>query len=255
MPLMKLEGEIVISANLDIGTFAGSLITLPAGNYFWTSTGDGGASASLLDTLDSLLTAGPGGAWTLSIDDGTDTSLGKLTITRDSNFTATWASTTFRDLCGFTGDLSTAGTATFTSQNQVKYLYLPNCGRSGVMGPDASDGAIESDFTISMGTDGSMYALAYSKRYMDSLEFRTLKGSKVWTSLDVTTNEALEQFYGDVIAYGLRVRYHSSRDTDATFRTWIVQEGGTFAPLPVREDWTEGTESLWRIRWTVRKYV
>lgn len=253
MALMKLEGEIVIAADLNIGTFAGSTITVPQGNYFLSSTGDGGATLSLTAKLKALLDAGPGGTWTVTVDDDADTSLGKVTIARNSNYTATWNSTDFRNALGFTGDLSTASTSSFTGANQAKYLFLPNCGRSGVMGPEASDGAIESDYTISISTDGGLYALAYSKRYLDSLEWRTLKGSKVWNCLDVTTNEALEQFWNDVIFYGLRVRFHADRSVDATYRTWVIENAGSFNPQPVRPDWTDSTESLWAIRYQVRK--
>lgn len=251
MPILKLEGEIILSTSTTVGTFAGSGIVMPAGRYFLNSVGSGGATRTFLLELKNQLDTGPGGTWTVTADDNADTSLGKVTIARDSNFTATWTSSTIRDLLGFTTDL-TPSAATFTGANHAKYLYLPNCGRSGVLSPEASNGAIETDYTLSMGTDGTPYALSYTKRYKDTLEFRTLKGSKTWSSLDVTTNEALEQFHSDVIANGLRLRFHADRSVDGTFRTW-VSESGDFAPQPIREDWTESTESLWAVRFMMRK--
>lgn len=252
--LPKLEGEIVISTATIVGTFAASVITMPVGRYFLNSVGDGGAVRSFCAELKNQLDTGPGGTWTVTVDDDSDTSLGKVTIARNSSFTATWTSTTIEALLGFTADL-TPSAATFTGANQSKYLFLPNCGRSGIMAPQASSGAIESDYSLAVGTDGTTYALSYSKRYVDSLELRTLKGSKTWTALAVVTNEAYEQFYSDVFAYGLRIRFHADRNVDATFRTWAVEDGGAFKPQPVREDWTDSTESLWMIRHMVRKSV
>lgn len=254
--LPKLEGEVRISSATVIAAMndggGADNITIPVGNYFLNSVGNGGATRSFLAELAFQMESSMGaGSSSCTVDDGSDTSLGKVTISRSSAFSITWNSTTLRDLLGFTGNLGSA--SSHLSTNHAKYLFLPNCGRSGVLSPQASDGAIEADYTLSMGTDGTPYALSYSKRYRDTLEFRTLKGSKTWISLDVTTNEALEQFYSDVISNALRLRFHKDRSDDATYRTWIVEDGGHFDPVPVREDWTDSTESLWAIRWAVRK--
>ena len=252
MPLEKFEGEIVIATATVVGTFAGSAITMPVGNYFLNSIGDGGATRTFLLEFKNQLDTATGRTWTITVDDGTDTSLGKVTIScSGAATTATWTSTTIRDLLGFTANLG-SGT-TWTGDNHAKYLFLPNCGRSGVLSPQASDGAIEADHTLSISPEGTTYGLAYSKRYRDTLELRTLKGSKVWNSLDVTTNEAFEQFYTNVISLALRVRFHADRSVDATFRTWVVEDAGHFDPMPVREDWTDSASSLWAIRYMVRK--
>lgn len=256
MALCKLEGEIIISTATVLATMndggGADTITIPAGRYFLNTVGSGGATRTLLAEIAfQMETAMGAGSSSVTVDDNSDTSVGKVTISRSSAFSVTWSSTSLRDALGFTGNLGSA--SSHLSTNHAKYLFLPNCGRSGVLGPDASDGAIEADYTLSIGTDGTAYALSYSKRYRDSLEFRTLKGSKTWTAMDVTTNEAYQQFYEDVISLGLRVRYHADRSSDATFRTWVVEDGGSFAPVAVREEWTESTESLWAIRHLVRK--
>jgi hypothetical protein len=253
MAICKLEGEIVISSSTTVGTFGAFTITMPVGRYFLNSIGSGGATRSFCDELEFQMESSMGaGSSTVTVDDNSDSSLGNVTISRSSAFTITWSSTTIRDLLGFEGDRGSSATQISTSQ--AKYLYLPNCGRSGVMSPQSSNGAIEADYTLSMGTDGTPYALSYSKRYKDSLEFRTLKGSRTWISQEQEVlYQSLEQFYSDVISLGLRVRFHADRSVDATFRTWVVEDGGSFEPRPVREDWTDGSESLWAIRWIVRK--
>jgi len=251
MATMKLEGEVIISSALAVGTFAGFPITMPIGRYFPNTVGSGGASRTLYNEFKFQLDTATGRTWTVIVDDTTDAATGKVTITASgAPTTGTWTSTVFRDLLGFDTNLASANT--WTGANHAKYLFLPNCGRSGVMAPEASQGAIEADFTMSIATDGTPYGIAYSRRYLDSLEIRTLKGSKTWISKAITVNEGLEQFYGDVIFYGLRVRFHADRANDTTFRTWVVEDAGSFKPTALREDWTDSTESLWGIRWTVR---
>lgn len=252
MPACKLEGEIILTAATILGTFAGSVITIPAGRYFLNSIGSGGATRTLLLEIKNQLDTGPGGTWTVTVDDGTDSSLGKVTIARNSNYTATWTSTTLRDALGFTGNLSTASTATFTGANHAKYLFLPNVGRSGILAPESGTGAIETDHTMAIAPDGTLYALAFSSRSYDSLEFRMLIGSKTWSTFAVTTNEALQQFYSDVLARALRVRFHADRSVDATFRTWRVEDAGHYDPKPIREDWV-GANAVFDIRYKVRE--
>lgn len=250
MALPKIEAEIILSSNTVIGTFAGTAVTIPLGRYFLSTVGSGGATRSLIGELQFQLNATVLGTWTVTIDDDNDTSQGLVTITRDSNFTATWSSTALRNVLGFDADL-TPSASSFTSAVHAKFLFLPNCGRSGVLSPQGDNGAIESDYTMSMGTDGTPYTLAYSRRYRDTLEFRTLKGTKTWISLG--GNESYEQFYTDAISLGLRIRFHAARSSDSTFRTWAVEDGGHFDPTPVREDWTDSASSLWAIRHLVRK--
>lgn len=252
MALCKLEGEIILTAATVLGTFAGSVITIPAGRYFLNSIGSGGATRTLLLEIKNQLDTGPGGTWTVTVDDDTDSSTGKVTIARSSNYTATWTSTSLRDALGFTTNLSTAGTSTFTGTNHAKYLFLPNLGRSGILAPESGTGAIETDHTIAIAPDGTLYALAYSSRRYDSLEFRLLKGSKTWSALATVTNESLETFYSDVVARALRVRFYADRSADATFRTWRVEDAGHYDPKAVREDWV-GANSLHDIRWKVRE--
>src|SRR6266540_6286804 len=177
MALMKLEGEIVLASSTTVGTFGASTIVMPAGRYFLNTVGNG--SNSFCDELEAQMESTMGaGSSSVTIDDNSDTSFGVSTISRSSAFAITWTSTSIRDLLGFFNNRS--ANATHVSSFHVKYLFMPNCGRSGVMGPETSDGAIESDYTLSLGTDGTAYALSYSKRYKDSLEFRMLKGSKTW---------------------------------------------------------------------------
>lgn len=253
MALPKLEGEIVLSAATTVGTFAGSVITMPAGRYFLNTIGSGGATRTFLLELKNQLDTGPGGVWTVTSDDDADASTGKITIARNSNYTATWTSTNVRDLLGFTGNLTTAATSSFTSDNQAQYLWLPNCGRQNGLGPEVSDGAVESDYTMSMGTDGTVFAVGYSARYFDSMEFGFVWGQKCWKALEVVVNESAQRYYEMVIMRGLRTRYHKDRSNDSTLRTWVMEDAGTFNPRTVVPGWTDSPKSLFEFRYKVRK--
>src|SRR5574343_1703060 len=202
MALMKLEGAIVLSSSTVVGTFAGSSVSISADTWYLNSPGYS-YGTSFLQEFKAQLDAATGRTWTVTCDDDSDTSTGKITISCTGGATtATWSSTSIRNALGFTGNLG-SGT-TWTGDNQAKYLWLPNCGRSGVLGPDASNGAIEADYSFAMGTDGTPYVLSYNTRYKDTLELRTVLGSKTWTTHEVTVNESFETYYGSVIAYGLR---------------------------------------------------
>jgi len=246
----KLEGEIVISTATVIGTFAGVSITMPVGNYFLNSIGNGGATRTFLLELKYQLDTNATGTWTVTCDDDTDAGTGKITIARNSVFTMTWTSSTLRDLLGFTTGATTV--TTMTGDYAAQYLFMPDCGRSGVLAPESSDGAIEADHTISIAPDGTCYSLAYSQRYFDTLEFAMLSGQKTWTTHAVYTNDAYQKFYEQVIGRAKRVRYYPDRSVDSTYRTWYVEDAGHFDPKQVSANWV-GTKSRWSIGYRVRK--
>lgn len=119
-----------------------------------------------------------------------------------------------------------------------------------MLSPEASSGHVALDYSVSIAPDGTTAALAYSTRSHDTMEFRTVLGSKMWTSKETTVNEALETYYRKVIAYGLRTRFHADRSVDATYRTWNMATGN-LEPIPVREDWADGAASLWSFKYDV----
>jgi hypothetical protein len=224
---------------------------MPVGNYFWNSIGNGGATRTFLLELKNQLDTATGRTWTLTLDDTNDTSTGKVTIScSGAATTATWdAGGVIEAALGFTSNLS-SGT-TWTGANQAKYLWLPNCGRSGALSPQAGTGAARADYTAAVAPDGTPSILAYAKRSYDTFDFRTVLGSKMWTVKESTVNEALETYWRAVISIGMRSRFHADRSVDATYRTWIHLNGGEFNPAALDENWTDGANSLWSVRWDV----
>lgn len=248
--LPKYESEIILSTATVVGTFGGFTVTMPAGNYFLNSVGYGGVTRSFCNELAFQMEASMGsGSSSVTVDDNSDTSTGAVEISRSSAFAVTWTSTAIRNLLGFSADLISSPTHTSTGTS-AKYLWLPNCGRSGIQSPQASTGAVEADRTVARGTDGSAFVWSGSTRSRDTLIHMLVLGSKMWTSKEVIGNEAFETFYRLAMPY--RIRFHADRAVDATYRTWVLgDDGNQMAPVPVREDWADGAKSLWSIRYSV----
>lgn len=257
MPMSKMEGRVTVPTggwSMSLQEFtpnAGpTTVTVAAGDYYLTST------TSLLTAVKNALDgmAGGAGVYTVSLDDDADSSLGKVTIsaTGVTTFNITWSSTDLRDRLGFTANLS--GAATYTGSEQAEYLFLPNVYRSNPMSPDGDQGAEESDFSITFSSSGASKRLAYNRRQVDNLEFTHLLGSKAFITWESTTNESLQKFWRDVIYPGYPFRYHKSRDTDATFVTWVALGGGEFKPKPVNPGWNNAN-SLWGWASEVRPLV
>ena len=253
MALPKYEAELWITTATQICTIGATPITIPVGRYYLSSVGSGGATRSFIAEFKNQLDTATATTFTLTLDDNTDTSTGKLTIARGTNFTLTWSSTTLRDYLGFTAGITAALTG--TGANQCRFLWLPNVGRSGIMAPEASDGALETDASTAMSTDGTVYNLAYSTRYKDSLQHVMVLANKTWISKESTVNESFERFYRDLIPCGFRLRFHKDRSDDATYRSWVLDNPGQFAPDTAFPDWADSDRALWNFRYMVRKAV
>ena len=90
MALPKLEGRITFASAQDIAVVdggGGGTATVAAGNYYLTSASDAGFS--LLAALKTALEALPGAVtYTITLDDTSDTSTGKITITPNAGTVA-----------------------------------------------------------------------------------------------------------------------------------------------------------------------
>jgi len=264
MALPKLEGRITIPTGgwqVQCSENAGartSTVTIAAGDYYMSTSN--GANASLFAALVNALAADATllGTYGGSLDDNSDTSLGRLTISVSGGATAfalTWISTDLRDILGFTGNTSNAASA--TGSNQVRYLFLPNTGRANPLAPEPASssgtylGVVESDGTSALSPSGYHVNMQYSTRYRDSLEFHNLKGNKTWKASESTTNESFQKFWEDVIGQGIPFRYHSSRDSDAVYWTQYIENFQTYAPDAQEQGWV-GANSLWRISYVMR---
>lgn len=244
--LPKLEGHITVptggwTVSITEVPAATSTYTIPAGNYYLTST------TSLLTTLSAGLTANAtlAGTYSCVISDDASTSTGKVTLsaTGITTFSVTWTSTALRDALGWTGN--TSGALTFTSQSASPYIFLPNVKRANPMAPDGYQGLPVTDGTVTVSPSGTSKSIKYATRYIDSLEFRFLLGSKTWTTWEVVTNESLESFYASTIGEGAPFRYHFDRANDSSHASYRSLAIGSMSVVPAIPGFVGSANSLW----------
>lgn len=235
--LPKLEGQITIDTawQMHIAETGGGTATVTvaaAGTYYWTDAG-------LLATIAAALTADGtlAGAYTLTLDDDTDTSQGRVTLTCSGGGVSAIALTYpagSPDPAATLGLEAQGGALALTGSSAAQYLWLPNCGRSMLQAPDGDNGIEESDTTMAISPDGHIYSLYYASRYIDDLAFGTLVSSKVWAIHETVPNESLQSFWRQVIRHGRPFRYHPHRETDTTHVAWRADIDGMQRFSPVR---------------------
>ena len=240
---------------------ATSTVTIPAGEYYLTSIGDG--TRSLADEIAFQLTSNAtlAGTYTVAVTDDTDTASGKLTIavTGVTSTNITWSNTTFRDIIGFTGT-STGADTTHTGASQCRYLWLPNTGPSSMSYPFPTTtaqhfGMRATDGSFAQAPSGQTVSLKYNTRYFNEVGFNTLLGNKTVIVLESTTNESLEKFYEDVIGEGLRLRFYKDRSDNAVFWTFVTETFKDFNPTPNEMGWMSSANSLWSYSSKLWEYV
>lgn len=222
MALSKLEGRITFAAavNMTVTDAGGthSVVVAGAGDYYLTT--DVSPSIALLTQIGNALTADStlSGTYTLAIDDNGITSTGKVTITGSGTFSVAWDSTTLRDVLGFTGSLASA--SSYLSPSASPYVWLPDQRRANPRVPEGQIGAPVSDATATISPTGKSKIIKNATRYVDSMEFRYLSGTKTWRCNEVTPNESLQSFWETVISAGQPLRYHTDRSDDVNYVAW-----------------------------------
>lgn len=234
MALPKYEGRFTVPTggySMTVTDSGGTqtVTVLAAGNYYLN------AATSMLSAIGTALTANStlAGTYTLTADDGSATSTGKITIsaTGGGNPSITWGSpTTLRDALGFTADLS--GAASYTGASASPYLWLPNVKRTNPMAPDGYSGLPVTDASFVMAPTGTSKVLQYATRYKDNMEHRWLLGNKTWIQHESVTNESLEKFYTTVMATGAPFAYFLDRSDDAHYVYLRSTNPGEFTVAP-----------------------
>lgn len=265
----KYESLIVIptgglTLTLTDADGAGVTITIPAGNYYWTSVAHG-ASVTFLAALMTALNNGAGVTYTATLDDTSDSSAtGKVTITPSSGtFSITWVGTVLRNLLGFTGDIVASAAA--TGQNQVKKLWLPSSARTpDEPDPTASEdpfGDEETDYQASVSPAGSYAATVLNRRNIRRMRHDNVLGRKTRTALETIVNESAQTWYRDHMGAsgaggGTPFRYYPDRSNDALCHTGFfdTDSGRTFHSAPAVGGWV-GARALFSIEFIVRQYV
>lgn len=252
----KFEGRITIASGTQFDLYENNgtsaiTIGITAGDYYWSS-----GSPTLTGHIKTQLDGSAGaGTYTISIDDGTDTSTGACTIsaTGVTNFKITWggAGTALKNRLGFTGT-DTGFVTTVTGAEQVEYLWLPSVYRTNPQSPEPTSsshtlGVEQIDGSFVLATSGAARSIGYTRRYSESLDFAFLPAREVWIQHETTTNESLQKFWQDVLSSGTPFRYHPSRDEDAMYYTCVHDLRGGFRPTPTQPNWV-GASSTWNVQ-------
>ncbi len=201
---------------------ASASVAIPADSYFWDSLATGG-SATLKAAFQTKLAAAVANT-TVSIAPTT----GLMTIAWGSGSHAlTWSTvggalgTTFRDRCGFTGDLSSASSHTGTEQAQA--LWLPNTYPGGHTASVASRGRRKGDLIVTRSKSGKLCATGYGNRLTEeTFSFVGLSKAKTWIEDEATINESAEQFWTDFLSLGASFRYYTDRATSGSWQTTLT---------------------------------
>lgn len=231
------------------GGGASDTITIPAGEYYHSTVGDGSNDlpAEIAAQLNGSVTLN--GTYTCTVGAG-ESGTGKYTMTvsgggvTEMDVTA-WDDTSLRDLLGYSG--SEAAAATYTGDNHAKSLWLPTRGYFAEVDGEW-DGIHESDLQTQTSMSGHHWAVSGRRRRVLAVRWNALAKEKVYVVAETVTGESFEQFWIDAI-YGEAahtakpagpIRLHRDADTDGTYSTFNLE--GQAAPL-----WPRFNERNWNL--------
>ena len=231
-------------------TIAGFSATITAGTYLAGSQTavaflpSGGYSAFTV-ACDTAFEAAGGGPWTVSFSYTT----GKYTISRGSNFTLDFASASdlrLRAALGFTGNKS--GAATYTSDEQPKYVILPSIeARSNVSNVYETEGIVEE--AVSDGGDAYGTALRTDELWSDWTQAMESKAQTFSRIVATPTNGwCLQAFFAHHRGTHPFALLGTS-DDDATWPLYKLRaDGASFRPQRVTSD----DDTYWNIPFRCR---
>lgn len=163
-----------------------STVTITAGTYYVDT---------LCAELETQLNTSRPNDWTVEFDDTT----GRVTIDcADEPFSIAWTNTTFRDVLGFTADI-TAATTPQTGAKQAKGFWMPHCGLNldgnPVTAPKMDDGR------AAVSPTGEVYKISGVTSYrLRNLHFSHVPVAYVWAYAAALGNADYETFYLDTQA-------------------------------------------------------
>lgn len=186
---------------------------------------------------------------------------GKITITLETAATLTFTDTALATVLGFTSTSYSSGT-TFTAERQPRYVWRPT--RSAWDYPlnltAATFWVPRSTSHVGRANDGTSWSVAGTTVYDAWLSYKCLTEAEVKTPSTGTTYADLQQFFVDVAAAGMPIRFYPDRTLNAT--TDIVtfawgddkaEELGSW--LDYASQHTSTYRGLWDIDIPMMKYV
>lgn len=239
----KLEAQIQYDTTVMIFTDDSAnneSVTLAAGDYYYISSADTEAN-DLLAEIESQINDSSGiggGGDTITVTLG---ATGRITIaTSGSSVAVNWNSeVSFRNMMGFTGNLS--GAASYEAPNQCQALWLPDCHFQNLTGEYS--GWWEFDDQVLESPRGDVFRLFGAKKKINSVTWPTISRARAWAEAEVLANESFESFLlngiraGEEWATG-KIRFHPDETDDSTYFTYVPIMGNEFRPEFIRQHWT-----------------
>ncbi len=216
--------------------------TIPAGDYYHSSTGTGaGTLGAVFKTIIEATSAT--GTYTIACAAG-ENGTGKYTIsaTGITTFAITWTTTDFRNAMGFTGDI--AATLSATGGSQARSLWLPTCAPSDTIN-GYSAGREVSDKAGVVTASGQYFGFAGESRTEQRIVWKAISRAKTWLVNETTVNASCQKFWRDVIKgeagwtpkAGGPLRWYPDA-ASASYFEFCATEWGNFDPQAVAAGWT-----------------
>lgn len=239
MALHKIEVLLNVAASTYGWTVdSGTQRYLTAEDYLWHGTLGMAHSVTLAAHFQTQLRLDVANT-TVAISDTT----GLMTITWGSgSHTLQWTNTTWRGICGFSGNLASATSATGTLQCQ--YLWYPNVQAGGLVSSTHARGKRTSDLVVRRARSGKVWTRGSGNLPTDAkFRFFGLSRAKTWRESESTTNESAESLWQQCLALGRPFRFYTDATDDSTgvtprdavYRDYYA-DVPEFAPREVRGD-------------------
>lgn len=254
MALHKLEALVVVAASTYGWTVdSGTQRYLTAGNYLWSGASGMAAATTLAAHFQTQLRLDVANT-TVAISNTT----GLMTITWGSGSRSLqWTNTAWRVICGFTGNLAAATSA--TSPRQCQHLWLPNVQAGALYSSTHGRGRRSSDLKIVRAKSGKVFARGSGNLPTEGQwRFFGLSRAKTWRESESTQYESAEFFWENALALGRPFRFYSDATDatsgftpiDAVYRDYYAN-APEFAPTEVRSN----TDVSWTWEFPAYLYV
>lgn len=225
------------------------LVSYAGGAYASLAVTTAGTDVYLRDVLDSLetnLNASHGGGgsatnWTVSYSFGENgtaiVTIGKAGTT----WGIQWFSTTFRDICGFTGNISGAAGASVSGTNMADTIWLPGTPKQ-TQYKDANPGHYLTDKRTTISPTGAIKTL-YGNKYVEipQVTWGTVAEAR---ARGITTRGSFERFWyysqlGEASYFdpGSTMRYYPDADSATAYSVRLLDVHSS-AMTPTVDNWS-----------------
>lgn len=224
------------------------LVSYAGGAYVSLAVTTAGTDVYLRDVLDTMETNlnalhGGGGsdAWTVSYDFG-ENGTGLVSISKlGTTWGIQWFSTTFRDICGFTGNITGTAGQTQTGTYIADTVWLPGTPKQAQY-KDSNPGHYLTDKRTTVSPTGAVKTL-YGNKYVEipAVKWDAVTHAK---ARGITERGSFERFWyqsqlGEVSYFdpGSTCRYYPDADS-ATSYAVRFQDLGTSDMKPMVDNWS-----------------